>query len=245
MGKQIEFVDLSVRLKERTLYEKLNFTLSDGDRFVLLGPNGIGKSLLLDLVCLGHSRELAGRYEGLVVEGSIVDSAGNNLLNPLVRRKISYVPQNESFFNNMTVKQICESSCNGVEVDLDENRLDYLLNAFGIAEKKNQRVKNNVSFGEAKIISLISRFLKLSATNILIMDEPLNHLSFKNSKVFNDLILEELSRNPTLVIVMVSHCRAMSFTNQALVYSVSDRNLKTMPYQPYDCFSRDEYADCF
>lgn len=58
MAEQIKFENLTVRLKNRILYENLNFTISDGDRYIFLGPNGIGKSLLLELIFLGNSREL-------------------------------------------------------------------------------------------------------------------------------------------------------------------------------------------
>lgn len=245
MGRQIELKDLTIRLNERVLYDMVNLTVNEGDRFVFLGPNGIGKSLLLELICLGNSRELASRYKGLSVSGTILDSDGNDLLNPAVRRKIAYVSQNEDFYKNKTVREVCQTSCNGIGIDLNEDKLDYLLRAFGIFDKKNQKIKNNVSFGEGKIVHIISRILKLEASNLFILDEPLNHLSFKNSKVFNDLILEEIQRNPKLSIIMVSHCRAMNFAEKAMVYTTENRGIVFRKYYSYDCFSNSEYAECF
>ena len=245
MGRQIELKDLTVRLNERMLYDKVNLTVAEGDRFVFLGPNGIGKSLLLELICLGNSRELASRYKGISVSGTILDPDGNDLLNPAVSRKIAYVSQNEDFYKNKTVKEVCQTSCNGIGIDLNEDKLDYLLRAFGIFDKKNQKIKNNVSFGEGKIVHIISRILKLEASSLFILDEPLNHLSFKNSKVFNDLILEEIQRNPKLSIIMVSHCRAMNFAERAMVYTTENKGITFKDYYSYDCFSNEEYAECF
>ncbi len=245
MGRQIELKDLTVRLNERVLYDKVNLIVGEGERFVFLGPNGIGKSLLLEMICLGNSRELASRYKGLSVSGTILDSNGSDLLNPAVSRKIAYVSQNENFYKNKTIKEVCQTSCNGIGIDLNEERLDYLLKAFGIFDKKNQKIKNNVSFGEGKIVHIISRILKLEASSLLILDEPLNHLSFKNSKVFNDLILEEIQRNPQLSIIMVSHCRAMNFAEKAMVYTTENRGIAFKEYHAYDCFSNSEYAECF
>lgn len=240
MGRQVEFRNLTVRLKDRILFNDLNFEISDGDRFIFLGPNGVGKSLLLELICLGNSRELASRYKGLSVTGEILDSAGNDLLNPGKVRKIAYVSQNEDFYTNKTVKEICQTSCYGIGVDLDEDKLDHLLKAFEIYEKKNQKIKNNLSYGEGKILHIISRVLKLKATNLLLLDEPLNHLSFRNSKIFNDIILDEIKTNPDLSILMVSHCRAMSFAEKAMIYSTSDMGIKFKTYKPYDCFDNME-----
>ena len=245
MGRQIELKDLTVRLNERVLYDDVNLSVNEGDRFVFLGPNGIGKSLLLELICLGNSRELASRYKGLSVSGSILDPDGNDLLNPAVSRKIAYVSQNENFYKNKTIKEVCQTSCNGIGIDLDEEKLDYLLKTFEIYEKKNQKIKNNVSFGEGKIVHIISRILKLKASNLFILDEPLNHLSFKNSMVFNDLVREEIVHNPKLSIIMVSHCRAMNFADKAMVYTSDNRTIVFKEYHSYDCFSNGDYAECF
>lgn len=244
MVRQLEFKNLTVKLNERVLYEGLNLVINEGERYIFLGPNGIGKSLLLELICLGNSRELASRYKGLIVSGEILDAEGNDLLNPVTGRKIAYVSQNEDFYKNKTIKEMCRTSCNGIGIDLDENKLDYLLKAFGISEKKNQKVKNNVSFGEGKIVHIISRILKLEASGLFILDEPLNHLSFRNSKVFNDLILEEIKQNPKLSIIMVSHCRAMNFADKAMVYTTENKGITFKDYHSYDCFSNDELTEC-
>ena len=243
MGKQIIFDNLTVKLKEIVLYQNLDLTVEDMDRYIFLGPNGIGKSLLFELLFLGNSRELHGRYNKLSITGRILDASGNDLLNPLTPRKYAYVSQIEDFYKGMTVKEICETACRGVGIELNEGRLNYLLDRFGILEKKNERIKNNVSFGEGKIIHIISRLLKLDATSILLLDEPLNHLSFKNSKVLNDLIKEEIQRNPNLIVLMISHCRAMDFTNKSLVYNTEKRTVEIKPYHSYDCFAVDELND--
>lgn len=91
-----------------------------------------------------------------------------------------------------------------------------------------------------KIVHLISRFLKLDASNVLLLDEPLNHLSFKNSKVLNELLREEIKVNPNLVIIMVSHCRAMDFTDRAMVYNQENRSIQFKSYRSYDCFTIDD-----
>ena len=51
-----------------------------------------------------------------------------------------------------------------------------------------------VSGGEGKLIQLITRILKLPKADIFILDEPLNHLSFENSRKFNDVMIEEIRK---------------------------------------------------
>ena len=243
MGKLIEFKDLTIKLNDRILYDCLNLTINEGDRFVFLGPNGVGKSLLLELIALGYSKELCHRYKGLSVTGEILDEKNRNMLNPMTERKISYATQMEDFYKNSTVYDEAETACHGVDIDLDEEKLDYLLDKFQIMDKKRKKIRNNISFGEGKIIHLITRILKLGNTNILLLDEPLNHLSFKNSKIFNEMLMGEIQKNDKLSIIMISHCRAVSFADKAMIYDKTTKNIKVVDYKPYDCFG-DEFGNC-
>ena len=238
MEKALVFDNVTIRMSGRTLFNGINLDINAGDRSAFLGPNGIGKSLMLELLALGCSRELAKRYKGLEIDGQIVDSEGRDLLDPLTNRSIAYVTQNEEFYNNSTVYDEAETACNGVGIDLDDSKLDYYLKEFGIFEKKKAKIKNNVSYGEGKIIHPITRLLKLEACNIMLLDEPLNHLSFQNSRVFNRLMKEEINKNPSLTVIMVSHCRAMDFVSQAIVYESETQKLFVKPYHAYDCFNR-------
>lgn len=241
MGKLIECKNLSVRLQGKCLYENLNFTVNESDRYIFWGPNGAGKSLLLKLIHLGHNGLLAEKYKGLAVSGQILDKNGRDLINPSAEeRKIAYVSQEEIFRKNETVKEMCQMSCYGMGVELDEERFDFFLREFGLYDKKNKRISNNLSSGEAKIIHIISRLLTLKNVDLLLLDEPLNHLSFENSKTFNRLMLEEINKNPKLGIVMVSHCKAVTFPNKAIKYDSRSRTLADPPYQSYDCFSDEE-----
>ena len=239
MKKQIELSRFSVSLGDRVLYNNLDLTLHEGDRFIFLGPNGVGKSLLLELMAFGFTGEIKHRYKGIHISGQMNDAEGNDLLDPRNREKpfISYASQNEDFYNNSTIFDEAETACHGVGIELDEGRLDYLLDRFGILEKKKQKIRNNVSFGEGKLIHLVTRLLKLRKVNILLLDEPLNHLSFQNSRILNEIIAEEISRNSSLSIIMVSHCRAVNFTDRALVYDRSIKGLSVVPYKSYDCFA--------
>ena len=46
----IELEDVSYRIADRTLFEKLNFVVTAGMRVGLVGPNGSGKTTLLRLL---------------------------------------------------------------------------------------------------------------------------------------------------------------------------------------------------
>ncbi|MBO5320557.1 MAG: ATP-binding cassette domain-containing protein [Ruminococcus sp.] len=242
MKRLLEFRNVTISINDEILYDNLNLVINEGDRFIFLGPNGVGKSLLLKLISLGYSRNLQNEYKGLKVTGQILDKSGIDLLDPNVARKhISYSEQMDTPYNNTTILEEAETACAGSEIDLDEAKLDRLLDTFNLTKKKKKRIKGNVSGGEGKLIQLITRILKLKKADMLILDEPLNHLSFENSRKFNDVIIEEIRSKPELAIIMVSHCRAANFTDKALVYDRTSKNLRIVDYSAYDCFS-DEFC---
>lgn len=245
MEKLLEFKNVRISLNEKVLFPKINFVIYKGDKYIFLGKNGSGKSLLLELIFGGYSKELKLRYSGLKVEGEIIDAEGNNLLNPMTeQKKISYVTQNEEPYNNATFLSEGKTACRGVGIEFDEKRFDNLLERFDLMAKKNEKIKKNASCGEAKIIHLITRILQLDATNILLLDEPLNHLSFQNSKVFNDIIEEIASARPDLTIIMISHCRAVNFAEKVMQYNYETQVMEIKPYKPYNCFDLEECTSC-
>lgn len=104
MKKLLEFKNVTISIYDEVLYNDLNLVISEGERFIFLGPNGVGKSLLLKLISLGYSNNLQSEYKGLKVKGQILDSSGNDLLDPKVARKnISYSEQMDIPYSNTTI----------------------------------------------------------------------------------------------------------------------------------------------
>lgn len=239
MSKLLTLKNLNVSLGDKILFQNINLDINEGETYMLLGENGTGKSLLLELIALGNTNDLKKRYRGLKVEGEILDRNNNNLLNPRVeKRGIVYMTQNENFYNNATILSEFQSSCFGFGIEYDEKLVDQLLKYFEIKTGKNKKLNNNLSYGEGKIIHLIANIIKLKNANILLMDEPLNHLSFKNSKRFNDLIIKIKKENPNLAILVVSHCRALSFADKSIRYDIDKKQLEILEYRSYDCFDK-------
>ena len=246
MEKVLEFVNVKISLNEKVLFPNINFVINKGDRYMLLGKNGAGKSLLMELIFLGYSNILKEKYQGLSVEGEILDAEGRNLLDPAAHRKMSYVTQEEDFHKNWTFWDAGETACNALDIDFDKAtkaQFDELLERFELKNKKNEKIQKNVSCGEGKIIHLITRILQLKAANILLLDEPLNHLSFQNSKVLNDVIEEVVQENPELTIIMISHCRAVNFVDKVIRYNYEKQEMEVYVYQAYNCFETED--ECF
>ena len=237
MGKLIEIQNLTISLNERCLYNDINLSINEEDRFIFLGPNGAGKSLLLELIALGYSEYLTKKYKGLSVSGRILNKNGEDLLEPSTERNtISFISQKDEFYNNSSILDEAETACHGIGLELDVEKLEILLNRFGINKNTKTKIKNGFSNGEEKLIHIITKLLLFPKADLFLMDEPLNHLSFQNSKVFNDILVEMINEKPNLSIIMVSHCRAVCFAQKAISFK-ADKTLKTTDFVPYDCFT--------
>lgn len=234
MKKLLEFKDVTIKIKDEILFPVINFSIFEGDSFVFQGENGTGKSLILELIALGNTNDLNDRYDGLVIDGQILDSNGNDLLDPYNERKFSYVSQTEDFYKGSTVLSEAMVSSAGIGLKLDVKELDELLVRFNLLHKKKKKIKNNLSDGEAKIVHIVTRLLKLKESNLLILDEPLNHLSFKNIGILNDVINEIKNKNPKLTIIVVSHNKEISFVDRIIKYNYHSNEFDVMKYNHLD-----------
>src|SRR5208282_1237361 len=109
-----------------------NFSLNDvqlsvgkGEYFVLLGPTGAGKTLLLEAI-VGAYQPRNGR---IIVEGEDV----TNL--PPEKRKISYAPQNYLLFKNMKVRENVEYGLYAKGIPIDDRRkaAERVMRLLGIS----------------------------------------------------------------------------------------------------------------
>ena len=166
--------------ENRELLHDANVGISDKDRIGVIGINGTGKSTLLSII--------AGTLEP--DEGKVIRS--NSL-------KISYLPQNPVFDENISILENVVSGISGKEEHWDvTGEAKALLNRFGIDDVN---VKPDIlSGGQKKRAALVSTIL--TPSDILILDEPTNHLDHAMIEY-----LQEYLNAYTGAILLVTHDR--------------------------------------
>ena len=93
----IKLEKISLSFGKRQILENINFDINRGEILGMLGPNGVGKSTIFNLIT------------GLIKPdyGSIVINAENVLKYPISERttkfKIGYVPQYGGYFHDLTL----------------------------------------------------------------------------------------------------------------------------------------------
>jgi molybdate/tungstate transport system ATP-binding protein len=171
----------------------INLEIGKGEYFVILGPSGAGKTVLLEV--------MAGLRS---LKSGEVWINGNNAtqLSP-EKRKIGYVPQDYVLFPFLNVYDniafgLREVNCPGLDVDKNVKRLVELL---GISHLLKRNVRT-LSGGEKQRISL-ARALVLSP-KVLLLDEPLSNLDLQTAKYLR-VELKRVHHELGVTMVHVTH----------------------------------------
>lgn len=189
------------------IFQDINFRVGKGEVFFLLGPNGCGKTTLLDCV-LGLLKPKRG---DILINGiNIMD------IRPEARAKqIAYVPQgHEKTFPYKVIDIVLMGRASyiglfGSPSDDDVAVAEEALKLVGISRLRDRRY-TQLSGGEGQLV-MIARALA-QRTPLMVMDEPTAHLDFKHELVIMETIVE-LVKETGLAILMATH-----FPNHAFYF---------------------------
>lgn len=171
---------LSKKFGEKIVLDKISFSVNDGEIYGLLGPNGSGKSTTMKIL-VGILKPTAGKVN---ING--IDPSRD----PIKVKEISgYVPETPVLYESLTPAEFFNfiASIRGIPENVLEERVNYLVEAFGIEEYLDQFI-GTLSFGTQQKISLISALLH--DPQVLILDEAMNGLDPKSARILRELLLE-------------------------------------------------------
>lgn len=199
----IEIRNLCVRLGDFSLTD-INLTIADGEYFVILGPTGAGKTVLIECLA-GLHRTGWGEIR--------VDRVDVTRLTP-EERDIGYVPQDYVLFPFLNV---ADNIAFGLKRDRKSRaeapkRVKALAELLGISSLLGRDVRS-LSGGEKQRVAL-ARALAPSP-RLLVLDEPLSNLDMQTAKHLR-LELRRLHRELGVTTLHVTH-------NQVEAEELADR----------------------
>lgn len=219
----IKFDNLSYSFPQRDLYNKVSFTLEDGQHCAFIGASGSGKSTLIDIIMDPEKYVFDGTLEmdpnlriGYVSQFSQLDKIKEITV-------FEYIAQ-EFIKLQDEIASICSEMENSTDIDallekyqeaLDafdaidgddyESNINKKLNVANLAKHKDKMI-SELSGGEFKLIQVIKEML--NNPDLMIMDEPDVFLDFENLNALKDLIN---SHKKTILVIthnryLLNHC---------------------------------------
>ncbi len=197
-GKQVLVVrDFNLSIADRKLLNQISFDITFKDKVCLMGKNGSGKSTLIKYIMNMYANNLEDQNIKI----------GSNVF-------IGYIPQTITFEDeNATILDIARKSYYGSETQLRSSLAKFMFNGENVFKKVG-----TLSGGEKVRLKLFELMQK--NVNLLIMDEPTNHIDITTQEV-----LEEALKDYLGTILFISHDRYFINKIAQKIFYIEDQSI--------------------
>ena len=209
----IEFNNVTLAYGNRIILDNISFKINEGQIFGMLGPNGVGKSTIFNLIT------------GLIKPnyGSVYINNKNITDDPIFHRtkkhKIGYVPQYGGYFHDLTLRENLNAISEIVIEDkkLRDEKINLLISKFELEALQNIKAEF-LSGGQKK--RLVISLALLSDPKILLLDEPFAALDIMTIKNLQQIIVDLQTQNNISIILCDHQARdLLSCVDLAVVLS--------------------------
>lgn len=209
----IEFKNVSLSYGNRLILDNISFKISEGEIFGMLGPNGVGKSTIFNLLV------------GLISPNSGIIKINNSEVNkyPVYLRtkkfKTSYCPQYGGFFADLTLLDNLRAISEIVieKKNLRQERINFLISRFELDNLKEIKAKY-LSGGQKR--KLVLALALLSKPNVLLLDEPFAALDVLTIKMLQEIIVNLQQENQITVCICDHQARdLLACVDSAMILS--------------------------
>lgn len=183
--------DLSFAYDKKNVLQNVNLQVHEGDCLAIVGPNGGGKSTLLNILC----GELSTANNSVTVCNNSPSR---------VRKHIGYIPQKNYYDEQFPIKvlQVVLMGRLGVSKGLWYSKNDKQIALENLRKMQMdsfaQHFFPSLSGGQKQRV-LIARALT-TETKILVFDEPTSSLDVHSQNLFYDLLCD-LNKDYTILVV--------------------------------------------
>lgn len=177
--------NVSIFYEERKVIEGLNMELKQGERLLLSGSNGCGKSSIIKMILASEKVESTSfieNTEGLRITGKLEIPKGI---------KISYISQDTSFLKGRLDDYIEKTA-------ISESLFKSALRQLDFEREQFEKNMEDYSEGQKKKVLIAGSLL--SKAHLYVWDEPLNYID-----VFSRMQLEQLILKAQPAMLLVEH----------------------------------------
>ena len=193
----IEFENISLSYGNRLILDNISFKINSGQIFGMLGPNGVGKSTIFNIIT-GLIKPQNGKIK---ING--IDVTDYPVYLRTKKFNVGYVPQYGGFFSDLTLNDNMKAIGEIVTDDknLVKNKINYLLTMFELENIKNIKAKF-LSGGQKK--KLVIALSLLSSPRVLLLDECFAALDVITIKMLQEIIVS-LQQENNITICICDH----------------------------------------
>ena len=222
---------ISLSFGKRKILDNIKFDLNQGQVLGLLGPNGVGKSTIFNLI----TGLIQPDHGSIYINSKVVNDC------PIYLRtkkfKLGYVPQNSGYFHDLTLLENLNSIA---EIVIDDKKIrnekvDLMVKKFELDFVKDVKA-NYLSGGQKK--KLVIAMALLSDPKILLLDEPFAALDVMTIKMLQKIIVNLQSEN-NISIILCDHQARDLLTCVDLAIVLSDCKIVASG-TPFELINNDE-----
>ncbi len=185
---------VSAGYRDRPVLHEVGFSVSGGERVVLIGPNGCGKTTLLKVIA-GALRPEAG---SVALRGTDLAHTATHLR---IQRGIGYLMQSNNIFPSLSADENLHLSFwhgNGEYAA----RRDWVVNVFPMLKERLKSRAGLLSGGERQALAI--GMVLMRSVDLLLLDEPTAGLS---PKAASDILeaLHRAQQEAAFTSIMVEH----------------------------------------
>ncbi|GMK41975.1 ABC transporter ATP-binding protein [Paenibacillus sp. CCS19] len=208
-GKQLLLVEgLTKSIDGEKILDNLTFTVNKGDKIALVGPNGLAKTVLYQIIT-GELEADAGSYQWGITTTQ------------------AYFPKdNSAYFDGVDLTLV--DWLRQFSKEQDETFIRGFLGRMLFAGDEGMKKASVLSGGE-KVRCMLSKMM-LSGSNVLIMDEPTNHLDLESITALNNGMIDF---DGTMLFTSHDHQFVQTVANR--IFEITPNGLidRTMSYDEY------------
>ena len=222
----IEFENITLAYGNRLILDNISFKINEGQIFGMLGPNGVGKSTIFNLIT-GLINPKNGKIK---INGE--DATHFPIYFRTKKFKVGYVPQHGGFFHDLTLLDNLRAIAEIVIKEKNERieKIQSLITKFELESVKDIKAKF-LSGGQKK--KLVIALSLLSSPKVLLLDECFAALDVLTIKMLQEIIVSLQQENKITICICDHQARdllacvdvAMILSNCKIVAQDTPSNL--------------------
>ena len=190
----VELKNISVFFNKRQILNNINVKINKHEILGMLGPNGVGKSTIFNLI----TGLKDPNYGKIYIDG--IECTGLPINERFTKFKLGLVPQYGGVIQDLTLHDNLKlvSEIHIIEKDLRNMKIDKLITQFEFEALLNIKAKH-LSGGQRK--KLVIAMALINDQKILLLDEPFAALDILTIKMLQEIIVNLQNENQITICI--------------------------------------------